>query len=181
MSANHKFPIPENDGASNHLEKSSIPSISLPNQEGNYLRLDRSDTFRMILYFFPMTGRPDMPLPENWNKIPGANGCTLQTCKFRDNYDDLIGLNAVPIGISTQSVNYNKEMTNRLSVPFDVLSDEKLELKNALNLPTFLVEDKIYLKRLTLIVEKKIVKKVFYPIYPIDKHIDGVLKWLKEN
>ena len=181
MSANHKFPIPENDGASNHLEKSSIPSISLPNQEGNYLRLDRSDTFRMILYFFPMTGRPDMPLPQNWNKIPGANGCTLQTCKFRDNYDDLIGLNAVPIGISTQSVNYNKEMTNRLSVPFDVLSDEKLELKNALNLPTFLVEDKIYLKRLTLIVEKKIVKKVFYPIYPIDKHIDGVLKWLKEN
>ena len=128
-----------------------------------------------------MTGRPDMPLPENWNKIPGANGCTLQTCKFRDNYDDLIGLNAVPIGISTQSVNYNKEMTNRLSVPFDVLSDEKLELKDALNLPTFLVEDKIYLKRLTLIVEKKIVKKVFYPIYPIDKHIDGVLKWLKEN
>ena len=181
MSANHKFPIPENDGASKHLEKSSIPSISLPNQEGNYLRLDRIDTFRMILYFFPMTGRPDMPLPQNWNKIPGANGCTLQTCKFRDNYDDLIGLNAVPIGISTQSVNYNKEMTNRLSVPFDVLSDEKLELKNALSLPSFLVEDKIYLKRLTLIVEKKIVKKVFYPIYPIDKHIDGVLKWLKEN
>ena len=181
MSMSHKFPIPVDDAAANHLKNLKIPSISLPNQEGNYLRLDRSDTFRLIIYFFPMTGRPDMPLPENWNKIPGANGCTLQTCKFRDNYDDLIGLNAVPIGISTQSVNYNKEMTNRLRVPFDVLSDEKLELKNALNLPTFFAEDKIYLKRLTLIVEKKIVKKVFYPIYPIDKHIDGVLKWLKEN
>ena len=181
MSVSQKFPIPVDDDAANHLKNLNIPSISLPNQEGNYLRLDRLDTFRMILYFFPMTGRPDMPLPENWNKIPGANGCTLQTCKFRYNYDDLIGLNAVTIGISTQSVNYNKEMTNRLSVPFDVLSDEKLELKDALNLPTFLVEDKIYLKRLTLIVEKKIVKKVFYPIYPIDKHIDGVLKWLKEN
>ena len=181
MSVSQKFPIPVDDAAANHLKNFNIPSISLPNQEGNYLRLDRSDTFRMIIYFFPMTGRADMPLPHNWNKIPGANGCTLQTCKFRDNYDGLIGLNAVPIGISTQSVNHNKEMTNRLKVPFDVLSDEKLELKNALNLPTFLVEDKVYLKRLTLIIEKKIVKKVFYAIYPIDKHIDDVLRWLKEN
>ncbi len=181
MSVSQIFSIPLDDAAANHLKNFNIPSISLPNQEGNYLRLDRSDTFRMIIYFFPMTGRPDMPLPENWNKIPGANGCTLQTCKFRDNYDDLIGLNAVPIGITAQSVNYNKEMTNRLRVPFDVLSDEKLELKNALGLPTFLVKDKIYLKRLTLIIEKKMVKKVFYPIYPIDKHIDDVLKWLKEN
>ena len=181
MSVSQKFPIPVDDDAANHLKNLNIPNISLPNQEGNNLRLDRSDTFRMIIYCFPMTGRPDMPLPKNWNKIPGANGCTLQTCKFRDNYDDLVSFNAVPIGISTQSVNYNKEMTNRLKVPFDVLSDEKLQLKNTLNLPTFLVEDKVYLKRLTLIVEKNIVKKVFYPIYPIDKHIDGVLKWLKEN
>ncbi len=181
MSANHKFPIPENDGASKHLEKSSIPSISLPNQEGNFLRLDRADTFRMILYFFPMTGRPDMPLPENWNSIPGASGCTLETCNFRDNYDDFVGLNAVPIGICSQTVEYNKEMTTRLGIPFDVLSDAKLELKNALNLPTFSIKNKIYLKRLTLIVEKKIVKKVFYPIYPVDKHIDDIIRWLKQN
>ena len=181
MSMSQKFPIPVDDDTGNHLKYLNIPSISLPNQEGNYLRLDRSDTFRMIIYFFPRTGRPDMKLPENWNNIPGANGCTLQTCKFRDNYDDLISLNAVPIGISTQTVDYNKEMTTRLGVPFDVLSDEKLELKNALDLPTFLVKDKIYLKRLTLIIEKKMVKKVFYPIYPINKHIDDILKWLKEN
>ena len=101
MSVIQKFPIPVNDDTANHLKNLNIPSISLPNQEGNYLRLDRSDTFRMIIYFFPMTGRPDMPLPHNWNKIPGANGCTLQTCKFRDNYDDLIslwagGLNFIP-------------------------------------------------------------------------------------
>ena len=142
MSANQKFPIPENDGAANHIEKSSIPSISLPNQEGNLLRLDRSDTFRMILYFFPMTGRPDMPLPENWNSIPGASGCTLETCKFRDKYDDLIGLNAVPIGVTSQTVEYNKEMTNRLGIPFDVLSDAKLELKDSLSLPTFSIDNK---------------------------------------
>ena len=181
MSANNKFPIPENDGASDHLEKSRIPSISLPNQEGNFLRLNRSDTFRMILYFFPMTGRPDMPLPENWNSIAGASGCTLETCKFRDNYDDLIGLNAVPIGISSQTVEYNKEMTTRLGIPFDVLSDAKLELKDSLSLPTFSIDNKIYLKRLTLIIEKKIVKKVFYPILSVNKHIDDVLKWLKDN
>ena len=181
MSMSQKISIPIDDNATNHLKNLNIPNISLPNQEGNYLRLDRSDTFRMIIYFFPMTGRPDMPLPDNWNKIPGANGCTLEICKFRDNYDDLISLNAVPIGISTQTVDYNKEMTTRLRVPFDVLSDEKLELKNVLGLPTFLVKDKTYLKRLTLIIEKKMVKKVFYPIYPIDKHIDDVLKWLKEN
>ena len=181
MSANQKFPIPENDGAANHLEKSSISSISLPNQEGNLLRLDRLDTFRMILYFFPMTGRPDMPLPENWNSIPGASGCTLETCNFRDNYDDFVGLNAVPIGICSQTVEYNKEMTTRLGIPFDVLSDTKLELKKALNLPAFSIKNKIYLKRLTLIIEKKIVKKVFYPIYPVDKHIDDIIKWLKEN
>jgi len=181
MSANQKFPIPENDGAANHLEKSSIPSISLPNQEGNLLRLDRSDTFRMILYFFPMTGRPDRPLPENWNSIPGASGCTLETCKFRDKYDDLIGLNAVPIGVTAQTVEHNKEMTNRLGIPFDVLSDAKLELKDSLSLPIFSIKNKIYLKRLTLIIEKKIVKKVFYPIYPIEKHVDDIIAWLKEN
>ena len=181
MSTNQKFLIPENDGAANHLENSSIPCISLPNQEGNFLRLDRSDTFRMILYFFPMTGRPDRPLPENWNSIPGASGCTLETCKFRDKYDDLITLNAVPIGVTSQTVEYNKEMTNRLGIPFDVLSDVKLELKDSLSLPTFSTENKIYLKRLTLIIEKKIVKKVFYPIYPIEKHVDDIIAWLKEN
>ena len=181
MSTNQKFPIPENDGAANHLEKSSIPSISLPNQEGNLLRLDRSDTFRMIVYFFPMTGRPDLPLPKNWNSIPGASGCTLETCKFRDKYDDLIGLNAVPIGVTSQTVEYNKEMTNRLGIQFDVLSDAKLELKDSLSLPIFSIKNKIYLKRLTLIIEKKIVKKVFYPIYPIEKHVDDIIVWLKEN
>ncbi len=181
MSTYQEFLKPVDDGSANHLKNITIPSISLPNQEGNYLCLDRSDTFRMILYFFPMTGRPDMPLPKDWNKIPGVRGCTLQTCKFRDNYYEIIGLNAVPIGITTQTFEYNKEMTNRLSVQYDVLSDYNLELKNALNLPTFSHENKIYLKRLTIIVEKKIVKKVFYPINSIDKHINDVLEWLSKN
>jgi peroxiredoxin len=135
----------------------------------------------MVLYFYPMTGRPDRPLPDNWNNIPGAKGCTIQNCSFRDKYDEIITLNAVPIGISSQSVNDNKEMTSRLKIPYDVLSDDKLELSNALNIPTFSVNSKFFLKRITLIVEKKIIKKVFYPINDINKHIEEVLKWLKEN
>ena len=165
----------------NTLKNNNFPNISLPNQDGNLLNLDRLDTFRMVLYFYPMTGRPDKPLPDNWNNIPGAKGCTIQTCLFRDNYDEIITLNAVPIGISTQSVDDNKEMTNRLKIPYDILSDEKLELSDELNIPTFSVESKIFLKRITLIVEKKIIKKVFYPINDINKHIEEVLKWLKEN
>ena len=181
MTDYQKLLIPEDDGAADHLKNNTIPNISLPNQEGNLLQLNRTDTFRMILYFFPMTGRPDRPLPYNWSSITGAKGCTIQTCTFRDNYDALISLNAIPIGISTQSINDNKEMTSRLNIPYDVLSDEKLELKNLLNLPIFLIKNKVYLKRLTIIIENNIIKKVFYPIYPVDKHIRELLKWLEEN
>ena len=164
-----------------HLKNKSFPNISLPNQEGNLLRLHRIDTFRMVLYFFSMTGRPDRPLPNNWNNIPGAKGCTYETCLFRDNYDQIISFNAVPIGISTQSVDDNKEMTRRLKIPYDILSDEKLELKTALDLPIFTLHKKNYLKRMTLIIEKNIIIKVFYPINNLDKHIEEVLKWLQAN
>ena len=158
-----------------NLKNKMFPNISLPNQEGNLLRLHRLDTFRIVFYFYPMTGRPDKPLPDNWNNIPEAKGCTLQTCFFRDNYDKIISLNALPIGISTQTVDDNKEMTIRLRVPYDVLSDEKLELRNALNLPMFSINKKKYLKRITLIIEKNIIKKVFYWI----SAIEGVCTSLK--
>ena len=181
MSDNSNTFIPENNGDIDTLKNKNFPNVSLPNQDGNLLNLHRLDTFRMVLYFYPMTGRPDKPLPDNWNNIPGAKGCTIQTCLFRDNYDEIIALNAVPIGITTQSVDYNKEMTSRLKVPYDVLSDEKLALRNQLNIPTFSVDSKIFLKRITLIIEKKIIKKVFYPINRIDKHIEEVLKWLQKN
>ena len=181
MSDNSHRSILENEGVMDTLKNKNFPNISLPNQDGNLLNLHRLDTFRMVLYFYPMTGRPDRPLPDNWNNIPGAKGCTIQNCSFRDKYDEIITLNAVPIGISSQSVNDNKEMTSRLRIPYDVLSDDKLELSNALNIPTFSVNSKFFLKRITLIVEKKIIKKVFYPINDINKHIEEVLKWLKEN
>ena len=117
------MPKPEQDGACDHLINAEIPDISLPTQNGNYLKLHRVDTFRLIIYCYPMTGRPDRPLPNNWHNIPGAEGCTIQTCSFRDNYDQLIINNALPIGVSTQNVNDIKEMTHRLNINFDVLSD----------------------------------------------------------
>jgi len=176
-----KFPKPQNDGKADHLLNKFLPDISLKNQQGNLLKLKRSDTFRLILYFYPMTGNPNISLPKNWNQTPGAIGCTVETCNFRDNYEELIKLNALAIGISTQTIDYIKEMTDRLVIPYDVLSDSENILLNSLKMPYFKIENKIYFKRLTLIVEKNIVKKVFYPIFPPNKHINEVLQWLKEN
>ena len=173
--------IPQNHNVFDHLFNMSLPQISLPNQEGNLLKLYRSDTFRLVIYFYPMTGNPKKKLPDNWENIPGTSGCTLQNCYFRDNYENLIQLNALPIGISTQSIEEIKEMTLRLGIQFDIISDFKQELINEFSLPTFEVEKKIYLKRLTIIVEKNIVKKVFYPINDVHKHIDEIIKWLKQH
>jgi len=175
------LPIPEYDDVCNHLTNFTIPPISLPNQDGNLLRLNRLDTFRIVLYCYPMTGRPDRSLPNNWDSIPGASGCTSQTCDFRDNYDEIVSLNAIPIGVSTQPVDDLKEMVTRLGVTYDVVSDNNLEFAKKLNLPTFAIDDKIFLKRTTLIIEKSIIKKFFYPIFPPNKHVNEVIKWLKIN
>ena len=172
---------PEQDGACDHLLNLTIPNISLPTQDGNLLRLNRTDTFRLVIFCYPMTGHPDRPLPKNWNLIPGARGCTTQNCSFRDNYDNLVKANALPVGISTQSISDIKEMTMRLHIPYDIVSDADLLLTSAINLPTFTIEDKKFIKRLTLIVEESIIKKIFYPIFPPNIHIDEVLGWLKEN
>jgi len=176
-----ELPIPQDDGACNHLENFNIPALTLPNQDGNMLKLNRLDTFRIVLYCYPMTGSPDRSLPNNWNLIPGAKGCTLENCSIRDNYDKILTLNAIPIGVSTQSVIDIKEMVTRLKINHDILSDINLEFATKLNLPTFKVKDKVFLKRMTLIIEKSIVKKFFYPIFPPNKHVYKVIEWLKRN
>jgi len=140
------LPEPKDDGACNHLLNTNLPSISLANQDGILLKLKRNDTFRIILYCFPMTGHPEKPLPTGWNNIPGARGCTPQACSFRDHYDDLIKLNAIPIGLSTQNVNELKEMSKRLKIPYDVVSDANLNFANLMKLPTFKVEGKVFIK-----------------------------------
>ena len=175
------LPVPKDDGACKHLLNQTLPDISLANQSGNLLKLNRKDIFRIVLYCFPMTGHPDKSLPPGWDKIPGARGCTPETCSFRDHYDDLIKLNAIPIGLSTQSVVELEEMTRRLKVPYDVVSDSNLIFTNLMKFPTFKIAEKVFIKRLTLIIENSIIKKVFYPIFPPDLHIKDVINWLKNN
>tara|TARA_B100002003_G_scaffold9607_1_gene8313 strand:- start:154 stop:540 length:387 start_codon:yes stop_codon:yes gene_type:complete len=128
-----------------------------------------------------MTGHPEKPLPIGWDDIPGARGCTPQTCSFRDHYDDLMKLNAIPIGLSTQSVEDLKEMTNRLKIPYDIISDANLQFANLIKLPTFKVDEKVFIKRLTLIIQSSIIIKVFYPVFPPDLHIKDVINWLENN
>ena len=150
------LPVPKDDGACKHLLNTNLPLVSLANQDGNLLKLKRNDTFRIVLYCFPMTGHPEKSLPKGWNNIPGARGCTPQTCSFRDHYDDLMKLNAIPIGLSTQSVEDLKEMTNRLKIPYDIISDANLQFANLIKLPTFKVDEKVFIKRLTLIIQSSI-------------------------
>jgi len=175
------LPIPVDDGSCVHLLQKTIPDISLPNQDGIYLKLKRDVSFRIVLYCYPMTGNPQKSLPANWSNIPGARGCTPQTCSFRDNYDELIKHNAIPIGLTTQTVPELKEMVTRLLIPFDVVSDSELMFSKALSLPTFNIKDSVFIQRLTIIIEKSIIQRVFYPIFPPDLHIYEVLDWLKKN
>ena len=173
--------ITENDNTYEHFQGKLLPDISLPNQQGNLLRLKRSDTFRLVIYFYSLTGHPNKKLPENWNQIPGAAGCTLENCNFRDNYENFIKLNSLPIGISTQNIEDIKEMSSRLGIQFDILSDFNLEFVNKLNLKTFEINKKVFIKRLTIIVEKNIISKVFFPINSVHNHVNEVIEWLKEN
>tara|TARA_B100001123_G_C15306808_1_gene1022936 strand:+ start:2133 stop:2687 length:555 start_codon:yes stop_codon:yes gene_type:complete len=175
------LPVPKDDGGCKHLINKIIPNIALLNQDGNYLRLRRNDSFRIVLYCYPMTGSPEKSLPLNWDNIPGARGCTPQTCSFRDNYDDIIKYNAIPIGLSTQTVSEIKEMVKRLMVPYDILSDSELKFCKIMNLPTFKINKLVFIKRLTLIIEHSTINKVFYPIFPPDLHIYEVIEWLKKN
>ena len=128
-----------------------------------------------------MTGRPDVELPEGWNEIPGARGCTPQSCSFRDNNQVLTNLQAKVYGISTQSTVYQKEMVERLHLPFEVLSDENLELTKELDLPTLIVNDMTLIKRITLICKDSKIVKVFYPVFPPDKNVDEVINWIENN
>ena len=131
-----QFILNENETLS-HLIDKTLPDISLPNKDGILLKLNRNDTFRLVIFFYSLTGNPKKKLPINWDKIPGAKGCTFENLSFRDNYEKLIELNAVPIGISTQTVEDIKEMSERLKINFDILSDSNLKCSNKLSLSTF--------------------------------------------
>lgn len=171
------LPIPIDDGACNHLIGKEIPSIELNSTNRKLVDLSKIDG-NLVLYFYPLTGRPGQSLPEGWDQIPGARGCTPQSCSFRDHYKELQALNTQVFGVSTQSSEYQKEAVERLHLPFEILSDSQLRLSNVLSLPLFEADSMILNKRVTLIIKNRIIEKVFYPVFPPDKNVDEVINWL---
>ncbi|KPQ11225.1 MAG: Peroxiredoxin [Saliniramus fredricksonii] len=170
---------PEDDGAAAHLTGARMPDITLPATDGSEVALGRLNGWS-VLFFYPMTGRPDQPLPDGWDQIPGARGCTPQSCAFRDLSRDLADCGVSSLyGISTQTTAYQREAAERLHLPFPLLSDADLALAEALSLPTLQVEGMVLIKRLTLILRDDRIEKVFYPVFPPDRNAGDVLAYLR--
>lgn len=175
------LPAPQDDGAAAHLVGLELPHIDLPSTSGRLMALTELPAPRVVLFCYPMTGRPGVPLPPGWDMIPGARGCTLEACGFRDHAAEFARLGAAVFGISTQSTDEQREAAARLKLPFELLSDERLALATAIRLPTFEVEGRTLLKRLTLILCDRRIERVFYPIFPPDRHADEVVACLSMN
>jgi peroxiredoxin len=174
------LPMPVDDGACNHLIEASLPSIALYSTQGRQINLSAIPGY-IVLYCYPMTGKPGVPLPNGWEQIPGARGCTPQSCAFRDYHRELSEIGAQVFGLSTQSTEYQLEVANRLHLPFELLSDRDLVFTKALKLPMFEIDEKHLIKRVTLIVNAGKIVKVFYPVFPPDKNASEVIDWLKNS
>ena len=175
------LPVPQDDGACDHLTGMRLPSVALPATNGQHVDLSTLPG-RTVVYCYPRTGRPDRNPPDGWNAIPGARGCTPQSCAFRDHYAELLALDVDSVyGLSTQDSDYQREAVERLHLPFALLSDEHLAFARALNLPTFEVDGVKLIKRLTLIVHQAEIERVFYPVFPPDANAPDVIHWLVER
>lgn len=172
------LPVPRDDGAADHLLGAELPNISLPATSGQRVK-PRSLAGRVVIYAYPMTGRPGVALPEGWNELPGARGCTPQACAFRDHHRELQSLGVSVFGLSTQPTGEQQEAALRLHLPFALLSDEKQVFTRALGLPAFRLGETAYLKRLTLIVQHGRIETVFYPVFPPDKNAEQVIEYVR--
>ncbi|MGW1587963.1 MerR family transcriptional regulator [Streptomyces sp. NPDC002386] len=176
------LPAPEDDGAAEHLPGTRVPHLELPATDGATVDLGALGAGRTVLYVYPLTGRPDTDLPEGWDSIPGARGCTAETCGFRDHHSSLLAAGAARVyGLSSQDTDYQRELTERLHLPFQMLSDVTRSLARTLELPTFITSGLTLYKRLTLIIRDDVIEHVFYPVFPPDQHADQVLAWLSDN
>jgi peroxiredoxin len=176
-----ELPAPQDDGAARHLAGMRLPSLVLAATDGSNVDLSKLSG-RTVVYVYPRTGVPGQPLPEGWNEIPGARGCTPQSCGFRDHFGELKRLGVVRVfGLSTQDTAYQREAVERLHLPFPVLSDERLALARALDLPTFTTSGMTLFKRMALIIDDGVISKVFYPVFPPDKNAEEVIAWLRNQ
>lgn len=185
MGENESFPLPddlpepEDDGEADHLPGTTVPPVILSATDGTAVDLsDLSD--RTVVYCYPKTGRPDKDvIPDGWDEVPGARGCTPESCGFRDHYQELLNRGVSEVfGLSVQSGDYQREARDRLGLPFELLSDSSLEFTNHLRLPTFEIAGERWLKRLTLVLSDGRIEHVFYPVFPPDEHAEEVERWL---
>ena len=175
------LPVPEDDGAADHLPGMKLPRIALPATDGSIVDLSAL-LAPTVLYLYPMTGQPGMPLPDGWDGIAGARGCTPQSCAFRDHFGELKGLGIEHLfGVSVQDSAYQREARDRLHLPFELLSDHEGRFRQALELPTMHVSGMTLLKRAALIAREGVIAKVFYPVFPPDRNAADVIAWLKAN
>lgn len=182
MSLPSDLPAPEDDGAADHLAGLEMPPITLSGTAGSRVALDDLGPGRTVLYIYPLSGRPGVDLPDGWDAIPGARGCTPEACGFRDHHADLRAAGAAAVfGLSSQSTDYQAELAERLDLPFEILSDPGFAVADALRLPTFTADgDRLY-TRLTLVVADGRIEHVFYPVFPPDQHAGEVLRWLRDE
>lgn len=175
------IPAPQDDGATRHLPGIKLPSVARAATDGSVVDLSVLPG-RTIVYVYPRTGRPGVALPDGWDAIPGARGCTPQSCSFRDHFAELRQLGVARVfGLSTQDSDYQREAAERLHLPFPILSDADLALTRALNLPTFTVEGMILMKRMVFVIDDGVMTKVFYPVFPPDKSAEEVVGWLQSS
>ena len=171
------LPVPVDDGACAHLEGTAVPQLELESTLGP-VDLAALAAGRAVLYVYPRTGRPGHQVPAEWDAIPGARGCTPQSCGFRDHREELSGRGVRLAGLSAQTLEEQIELSERLGLLHAVIADPELRLRADLGLPTFEFEGATLYKRVTLIFSARRIEKVFYPVFPPDRNAEEVLEWL---
>ena len=175
------LPAPVDDGAVDHLRGARLPYVSLPATDGSSVSLARLPG-RVVVYVYPRTGEPGKSPGADWDAIPGARGCTPQSCSFRNHFAELQELGASRVfGLSTQDTAYQREVVERLHLPFPLLSDEALALTKAARLPTFEFEGMVLIRRMAFVVDDGRVTQLFYPVFPPDRSAGDVVAWLRSN
>ena len=184
------LPVPEDDGAASHLTGTALPELSLPSTQGGTVLLQGLD--RCVLFFYPRTGLPERPADAAWDLIPGARGCTPQSCGYRDLHGEFLALGARVFGVSTQTTEYQRAFAERNHIPFPILSDARLEVTRVMRLPTFEFDiDRRYapgsgggpntlIKRMSWYVERGVIRKVWYPVFPPNTNAEQVLSLLRQ-
>ena len=175
------LPVPEDDGAADHLTGMRVPRLELPTTDQRALDLAEAAQQLLVLYVYPRTGKPGQELPTGWDDIPGARGCTPQACSFRDLHGEIAATGAHTLGLSAQPIAEQAEVVERLHLPYALASDPLLTVAEALRLPTFEIDGMRLYKRITLIAERGEIVKVFYPVFPPNRNAQDVLEWLQAN